>query len=124
MIDLAWLQVITSFLAMGVLLTFAGLTLIGWIITKRQHDAEIRLLKDEIARAEAARLAEYNRMDREYARMVNAKDLAIAQAESYAAQWRAYAREAVAGLEATGAKAAEAVEHVAAKLPPPDGGGG
>jgi hypothetical protein len=120
--DLIWIQTLTLFLALSIVTIFAVLFLVGWIITKRQHDAEIKVYRDALDRAEAARIAEYNRMDREYARMVNAKDLAITQAETYAAQWRAHARQAVTGLEVTTQQAAAAVEHVAAKLPPPPEG--
>lgn len=122
--DITWLQVVTSFMAMGVLTIFAVLVLVGWIYTKRQHDAEIQIYRDQLASVEAARAAEYNRMDREYARMVNAKDLAIDQAERYAERWRAAAREAMMLQDVTGQRAVEAVEAVASKLPPsPDGTG-
>jgi len=121
--DLIWVQTLTLFLALSIVTLFAVLFLVGWIMTKRQHDAEIKIYRDALDRAEAARRAEYDRMDREYARMVNSKDLAITQAETYAAQWRAHAREAVQRLEATGKKAAEAVDHVAAALSPPEGRG-
>jgi hypothetical protein len=120
--DLIWIQTITLFLALSIVTLFAVLFLIGWIMTKRQHDAEIKVYRDALDRAEAARIAEYNRMDREYARMVNAKDLAITQAETYAAAWRAHAREAVRLQDATGQRAVEAVEHVAAVLPAGNGG--
>jgi len=122
--DLAWTQLVVSAITTLILATLCGCFLAGWIVTRRQYDdlkaqhrEEKAQLLAELGRTQADRAAEYTRMDREYARMVDAKEYTISVVQAQVAEWRSIAREAIADLEVTSREATKAVEHVAARLP-------
>jgi hypothetical protein len=114
--DLPTLQIVAALLMLGFVAFICILFLLGWILTKRHHEEVVQRLLDEITRLQEARRVEYDRVIVEYSRMVFAKDATIELMQAHTNEWRAIARDALLGLEATGAAAATAVEHVAQKL--------
>jgi hypothetical protein len=106
----------------------------GWLVTRRHlidqavaKDAIIAQLLSELAREqidhkeEVERLrsnfnAEYTRMDREYARMVVAKDDQIDRLQGYCAEWKNIGLGSLTGLKVTSQNAVAVAEAAVEKL--------